>query len=126
MQFSPKELKKIYDKVRFRRTTEEMSMLVYIIMFTNLKMVDLLGWFNNDIGKRRKCLKNLHILEDYEWCKRLFTKKHQTYLINWKKACKIWLGKKNITFEDFRQSCKEAKTKGFMRIEFDEILFVHN
>lgn len=123
MQFSPKDLKIIYDKVRFRKTTEELSMLIYIMMFTNLKVSDLLGWFNEDLGKRRQYLKKLHILEDYESSRKLFTKKHQTYLINWKKAVKLWIGKKNATFEAFRQSCKNAKLKNIMRIESDNISF---
>lgn len=123
MSFSSKELKRIYDRVRFRKTTDETSMLVYVMMFTNLKMSDLLGWFNNDLGKRRKCLKNLNILEDYESRKMLFTKKHQTYLINWKRTCRIWTGKKNTTFEDLRRSCRKAKENGLMHIEQDYILF---
>lgn len=123
MQFSLKDLKIIYDKVRFRKTTEELSMLIYIMMFTNLKVSDLLGWFNEDLGKRRQYLKNLNILEDYESSRKLFTKKHQTYLINWKRAVELWIGKKNATFEAFRQSCKNAKLKNIMRIESDAILF---
>lgn len=92
-------------------------------MFKDLKVSDILGWFNDDLGKRRECLKDLNILEDYESLRKLFTKKHQTYLINFKRVVKSWIGKKNATFEAFRQSCKKAKMKSHMWIESDTILF---
>lgn len=123
MQFSLRDLKIIYDKVRFRKTTEELSMLVYIMMFTDLKVSDLLGWFNEDLGKRREYLKDLNILEDYESLRKLFTKKHQTYLIKWKRVVERWIGKKNATFEAFRLSCKNAKMKSHMLVDADRILF---
>lgn len=93
------------------------------MMFTDLKVSDILGWFNQDLGKRRKCLKDLNILEDYESLKKLFTKKHQTYLIGWKRVVESWIGKKNATFESFRHSCKNAKLRNYMWIESDDILF---
>lgn len=123
MHFTPRDLKTIYDKVRFRKTTEELSMLIYIMMFTNLKVSDILGWFNENLGKRREYLKNLNILEDYESSRKLFTKKHQTYLIKWKKLVEAWIGKRNATFESFRRSCQNAKMRNHMWIESDSILF---
>lgn len=95
-------------------------------MFTDLKVSDLLGWFNKDSGKRKQYLKCLNILEDYESCNRLFTKKHQTYLIKWKRLCKQWIDKENVTFEILRKSCKRAKKKGVMLVQSDKILFKQN
>lgn len=122
--FSTNELKIIYERVRFRKTTDELSMLIYVIMFTGLKVSDILGWFNNDLGKRRKVLKQLNILEEYESVVKLFTKKHQTYLLQWKKACESWIGRKlNATFEALRQSCYVAKKNGYLKVHSDTILF---
>lgn len=120
---STKELKQIYSKVRFRKTTDEMSMLVYLIMFTGLKVSDLLGWFNLNLVKRRNFLKSFNILEDYESAQILFTKKHKTYLLQWKKACKMWIGKENATFEWLRKCCKNAKLKKLLWNDSNNIFF---
>lgn len=103
-----KELRKIYLKVCFRTTVSELCLLVYMLMTTRLKMCDLLGWFNQDIGQRRKYLRDLNVLAEYELVPKLFTRKHQTYLLQWKKACESWIGKR-VTFELLRKSCEHAR-----------------
>lgn len=107
--FTLKELQIIYERARCRKTVDEMCLLVYMMMTTTLKMCDLLGWFNRDRMKRRKCLQDLKILEEYELIRILFPKKHQTYLLQWKKACHLWIGRKDVTFEMLRRSCKQVK-----------------
>lgn len=107
--FTLNELQIIYDRARCRKTIDELCLIIYMLMTTTLKMQDLLGWFNRDRIKRRKYLQDLKILEEYELIRILFPKKHQTYLLQWKKACHSWIGKKNVTFEMLRRSCKYAK-----------------
>lgn len=109
--FTLEELIIIYHKVRFRKTIDELCLLVYLLMTTNLKMCDLLGWFNYNLNKRRKILHDPKILEEYELIKIPFPKKHQTYLLQWKKACRSWIGKENVTFEKLRRSCKKERIK---------------
>lgn len=109
--FTLKELQLIYERARCRKTVDELCLIVYMMMTTSLKMRDLLGWFNRDRMKRRKCLRDLKVLEEYELIRILFPKKHQTYLLQWKKACQLWIGKKDVTFEMLRRSCKRAKTQ---------------
>lgn len=104
-----RELKAIYWRARLRRTTSELCLLVYLLMTTELKMRDLLGWFNEDMARRRKCLRDLEILQEYELIRVLFPKKHQTYLLQWKKACGSWIGRRNVTFEKLRRSCVGAR-----------------
>lgn len=110
--FTLEELIIIYDRVRFRKTIDELCLIVYLLMTTNLKMRDLLGWFNYNLNKRRKFLQDPQVLEEYELVRILFPKKHQTYLLQWKRACRCWIGKeKNVTFERLRNSCKREKSK---------------
>lgn len=85
-------------------------------MTTNLKMRDILGWFNYNLNKRRKFLQDPKILEEYELVRILFPKKHQTYLLQWKKACRLWIGKENVTFERLRRSCERVKAN----LKFEE------
>lgn len=103
------ELKVIYDRVRLRKTTNELCLLVYLLMTTRLKVRDLLGWFNGDMAERRRFLRDTKMLEEYELVRVLFPKKHQTYLLQWKKVCQSWTGKENVTFEMLRKSCKIAR-----------------
>lgn len=113
MFFTPKELKIIHDKVQVLKSTDEMSMLIYLLLKTNLKVCDLLGWFNHNVPKRTLYLdtNDLHILEDYESIPTLFPKKHQTYLLQWKAACVKWIGKTHVTFEMIRKSKQPLKKK---------------
>lgn len=112
--FTLKELQVIYNRARCRKTVDELCLIIYMLMTTNLKMRDLLGWFNKDRLKRRQCLVDLKILEEYELIPILFPKKHQTYLLQWKKVCESWIGKKNVTFEMLRKACKEAKREALL------------
>ena len=106
------ELKTIYDHAYFRRKENELSLLITLLMSTPLKMCDLLGWFNHNRNRRLCFLRNTKILEEYERVVILFPKKHQTYLLQWKKTAKNWIGKKSVTFELLRKSCKIARKKG--------------
>lgn len=92
-----------------RKTTSEVCLLVYMLMTTNLKIRDLLGWFNHNRSKRQRVLEDPQILEEYELSRVLFPKTHQTYLLQWKRACELWIGKRNVTFEMLRRSCKDIK-----------------
>lgn len=109
---TPRELKTIYDRAHFRRKVNELCLLITLLMVTSLKMCDLLGWFNRNRNLRLRYLKDTKILEEYERVTILFPKKHQTYLFQWKKAAQRWIGKKSVTFELLRKSCKRAKAIG--------------
>lgn len=109
---SVQELQVIYRQAYARTRVSELCLLVYLLMTTRLKMCDLLGWFNRDIGKRRRYLEDLRVLQEYELVPVLFPKKHQTYLLQWKRACFRWIGKKNVTFEMLRRSCLNANFSG--------------
>lgn len=113
--FTVEELNIIYDKVKFRKTVDELCLIVYLLMTTNLKMCDILGWFNYNMNKRRKILQDPSILEEYELVRILFPKKHQTYLLQWKKVCRSWIGKENATFERLRRSCKKERAKLYFK-----------
>ena len=101
------ELKIIYDHAYLRRKIDELCLLVTLIIVTRLKMRDLLGWFNRNRNQRIHYLQNMEILEEYERVAILFPKKHQTYLIQLKKATRNWIGK-TVTFEQIRKSSKKA------------------
>lgn len=103
------ELKIIYEHARVRKTMNELCLLIYMLMTTRLKMRDLLGWFNRDRVKRRNYLGDVKVLQEYELVRILFPKKHQTYLLQWKRACKAWIGKRNVTFEMLRKSCQQVQ-----------------
>lgn len=106
--FTPDELQKIRQQVSKLKNTDEMSLLVYLLMETRLKVNDLLGWFNTDPGKRRDYLKTLpQYLEDYANVPLLFPKTHHAYLIQWKRACKSWLGREGCTFEMLKRKFVE-------------------
>lgn len=106
MKFTAKELEIIYEKAQVRKTVSELCLLVYLLMTTRLKVHDLLGWFNRNRGRRRNYLQDPTILEEYELIPVLFPKKHQTYLLQWKKACQMWIGRRDVTFEMLRKACK--------------------
>ncbi len=98
--FTLEELQEIRKRVTEYKTTDEMSLLVYLLMETGLKVNNVLGWFNRDPGRRRAYLKTQpQYLEDYTNVPVLFPKTHHAYLIQWKRACKSWFGKDGCTFE---------------------------
>lgn len=109
--FTPDQLEEIRNKVSALKTTDELSMLVYLILSTDLKMKDLLGWFNKNPLKRREYLNNanLDLLEDYESVPLLFPKTHHAYLVQWKRACKDWIGVEGATFEMLKRKPKPMK-----------------
>jgi hypothetical protein len=106
--FTKEQLEIIFDKVQKRRETNELSMLVYLLLNTNLKMNELLGWFNRDQVKRKTYIKGREaLLIDYVLVPLLFPKTHHAYLIQWKRACRDWVGENNATFEMLKRPPRE-------------------
>lgn len=102
------QMKTIRQRVSVRKNTDEMSLLIYLWIETRLTMRDLLGWFNNDPGKRRLYLNNREeLLEDFANVPKLFPKTHQTYLMQWKRSCRSWVGVEGATFEMLRRKMTE-------------------
>jgi hypothetical protein len=113
-KFTDDEFKIIRKNVEIRKSTDELCMLIYLLLETKLKVSQALGWFNHNLGKRRKFLKDYRtiLLEDYKDVPRLFTKTRQAYLTQWKRLCLKWLGKKNVTFEMLKRTlAKQLSTK---------------
>ncbi|GFR14414.1 uncharacterized protein TNCT_422171 [Trichonephila clavata] len=55
--FTPEQIKTIQTRVEKLKDTEEMALLVFLLLKTKLKMSDLLSWFNKDPVKRQNYLK---------------------------------------------------------------------
>lgn len=98
--FTKQQLNTILHFVECRKDREEMSLLVYLLLHTRLKVGEVLGWFNRDVDQRIEFLETLNIpLSDFMRVPILFTKTHQAYLNRWKKTCKTSFGVENATFE---------------------------
>lgn len=107
------------------KLTDEMCMLVYLLMKTKLKVCDVLGWFNKNVRKRKEFLRKFNIsLEDYEYVPYLFPKTHQTYLLQWKTACLSWIGKYDVTFEMLKRTKKYflSNEKNCKPVELNDML----
>ncbi|GIY77304.1 uncharacterized protein CDAR_422811 [Caerostris darwini] len=111
-RFTTEQLEFISQKVSTLKNTDEMSLLVYLILKTKLKIKDLLGWFNTDLDKRRVYLQehNTSLLEDYTSVPKLFPKTHHAYLLQWKQACKLWLNVEGASFEMLKRCTMNAVT----------------
>lgn len=111
-QFTKDDFKIIRKQISLRKSTDELCMLVYLLLETKLKIRDLLGWFNTDVGKRRAFLENHNLLlEEYETFPCFFPKTHQGYLLQWKMACLEWLGKGDVTFEMLKRPPDDSMVK---------------
>ncbi|GFT26030.1 uncharacterized protein NPIL_17021 [Nephila pilipes] len=103
--FTPEQLETIQNRVEKWKDTDEMALLVFLMLKTKLKMSDLLGWFNTDPVKRQNYLKeHSDYLADYVFVPVLFPKTHQAYLNQWKRVCSNWFGIQQATFEMLRRS----------------------
>lgn len=87
------------------KDTDELSLLLFLLLETNLKMSELLGWFNTDPPRRKEYLKDKpEWLAEYTSAPKLFPKTHQAYLNQWKALCFKWFGVHSATFEMLRRS----------------------
>jgi hypothetical protein len=105
-RFTPNQLETILKHVTIRWQTEELSLLVYLLITTSLGVSDLLGWFNRDVEKRIDYVERQETinLQEFAYVPVLFPKTHQTYLTRWKRACRQWIGIGNVTFEMLKRS----------------------
>ncbi|KAG8175209.1 hypothetical protein JTE90_022632 [Oedothorax gibbosus] len=104
-KFTLSQIHTIQSRVEKWKDTDEMALLVWLILYTKLKMRDLLGWFNNDPVLRCKFLQT-HEMDDlmeYANAPRLLPKTHQAYLYQWKRVCNQWFGIQGATFEMLRR-----------------------
>ncbi|GFQ86759.1 uncharacterized protein TNCT_228651 [Trichonephila clavata] len=103
--FTPEQIKTIQTRVEKLKDTEEMALLVFLLLKTKLKMSDLLSWFNKDPVKRQNYLKeHADWLADYGSVPVLFPKTHQAYLNQWKRLCSHLFGIHQATFEMLKRS----------------------
>lgn len=111
--FSLTEMQILYNNAEKRKSTSEICMLVYLLLRTRLKISDLLGWFNHHLNERVSYLgKYPELLEDYIKVPRLFPKKHQTYLLQFKKICRKWIRVENASFQMLQRS--KISSKGIL------------
>lgn len=105
--FTPEHIETIRLRVSTWRKTDEMALMVFLLLETKLKTKDLLGWFNRDREKRQLYLKGKdEWLADFGSAPVLFPKTHQAYLNQWKVVCKKWFNIQGATFEMLRRSVK--------------------
>ncbi|GFQ80233.1 uncharacterized protein TNCT_549681 [Trichonephila clavata] len=108
--FTLDQMQTIHTRVEKLKDTEEMALLVFLLLKTKLKMSDLLSWFNTDPKKRQDYLKeHAEWLEDYASVPVLFPKTHQAYLNQWKRLCSNLFGVHQATFEMLKRSQKLYK-----------------
>lgn len=109
--FTRWQMELIQNRVRRQSETEELSMLVYLLIKTRLKVSELLGWFNKDVKRRIEYLEqtneSLSLLE-YLHVPILFPKTHQAYLSQWKRYCQKWIGVNDATFEMLKRNAIEV------------------
>ncbi|GBN19703.1 hypothetical protein AVEN_261786-1 [Araneus ventricosus] len=102
--FTHEQLETVRSRVEKWKDTDEMALLVFLLLETQLKVTDLLGWFNMDSEKRKEYLKDKpELLGEYLTAPVLFPKTHQAYLKQWKRVCNQWFGIREGTFEMVRR-----------------------
>lgn len=104
-KFTADQMHTIRGRVEKWKDTDEMALLVMLLLDTKLKMQELLGWFSNDPVLRVNYLEahNMDGMMEYANAPRLFSKTHQTYLNQWKRVCNQWFGIRGATFEMLRR-----------------------
>lgn len=106
--FTTEHLQSTLSRVEILKETNEMALLVFLLLKTKLRVNELLGWFNLDPVARKKYLKTYHPEEDllggYESAPKLFTKTHQALLTQWQKKCRLWFPYQRATFEMLRRA----------------------
>ncbi|GFT05739.1 uncharacterized protein TNCV_4670361 [Trichonephila clavipes] len=108
--FTPEQMETIQTRVEKLKDTEEMALLVFLLLKTKLKMSDLLSWFNTDPVKRQDYLKeHTDWMADYVSAPVLFPKTHQAYLNQWKRLCSHLFGIHQATFEMLKRSKVQYK-----------------
>lgn len=105
--FTLDQLQIIHSRVEKWKETNEMALLIFLLINTRLKVGDLLGWFNTNPEKRKEYLKDKpDWLGSYISVPTLFPKTHQAYLKQWKRVCSQWFGIHEATFEMVRRVIK--------------------
>lgn len=123
--FTPKHIETIRLRVTTWKNTDEMALLVFLLLETKLKTKDILGWFNKDREKRRLYLKEKdELLAELGSVPLLFPKTHQAYLNQWKVVCKKWFGIQGATFEMLRRSIKANAKKEYHFYEQPAATFI--
>lgn len=111
--FSNDQMNTLRERVNQRKDTDEVCLLLFLLLETKLKMSELLGWFSKDSDRRKEYLKDKpELLSEYASAPKLFPKTHQAYLNRWKALCYHWFGVHSATFEMVRRSNKSnSKSK---------------
>jgi len=94
----------IQSRVDVWKETDEMALLVFILLNTKLTIQDVLSWFNNNVKRRQEVFRQKKWCFNYETVPKLFSKTHQAYLNQWKQVIKQWFGIEEATFEMLRRS----------------------
>ncbi|GFY53331.1 uncharacterized protein TNIN_222321 [Trichonephila inaurata madagascariensis] len=84
------------------RETNEMCLLLWLLIETNLKPRHLLGWFNQNQTSRNDYLQGKIVLPGGV----LFSKRHHAYLSQFKRKCHKWIGTSNVSFEMLSRSVR--------------------
>lgn len=102
--FSKEQIQVIQKKIEVWKETDEMALLVFVFMNTNLKLQDVLTWFNNNVAKRLLYVNEKKWTGDFWYARNLFPKTHQAYLNQWRRVCKKWFGIQAATFEMLKRT----------------------
>lgn len=102
----------LYQYALTTRGAVELSMLVVLFVTAkDLKLKNLLGWFNEDTGRRKMYLSKhpevADVMNEYSNSKKLFSKTHQCYLTQWRKLCASMGIVEDATFEMMRRKTFE-------------------
>lgn len=94
----------IHSRVDVWKETDEMALLVFLLLNSDLTIGDLLSWFNNNVKRRQAFLKQKTWYLNCEMAPKLFPRTHQAYLNQWKRVVRQWFGIPGATFEMLRRS----------------------
>ncbi|GBO33062.1 hypothetical protein AVEN_34101-1 [Araneus ventricosus] len=94
-KFTPNQMDEIRTICRVKSETDELCLFILLLLETNLRPRELLGWFNRDPEQRKQYLKDKYFLPMGP----LFTKKHHAYLSRFKRTVEKWLRVKNASLE---------------------------
>ncbi|GFR29528.1 uncharacterized protein TNCT_229561 [Trichonephila clavata] len=100
--FTLEQIETIRSICQTSRETDEMCLLVWLLIETDLKPRHLLGWFNRNPDNRNDYLQGNIVLPGGV----LFTKRHHAYLSQFKRKCLKWIGTSNVSFEMLSRSVR--------------------
>lgn len=107
--FTTEQLELIQSRVEVWKETDEMALLVYVLLNTTLSIQEVLSWFNHNVERRQDVLRQKKWNWSFATAPKLFPKTHQAYLSQWKRVVRQWFGIESATFEMLRRSRRKGR-----------------